>query len=104
MEAKDTVMKNDLQLHREYRSLIIDNAGGHGEWNIERLLEAQAETTFPKGEEQGIQKGRQEVMEWLSQYYRGLHNQYSGLNTYLIPRDEIQAKLKECQTKKEEKK
>ena len=49
MRAKDTVMKNDFELQRKYKPVIIDNEGGHGEWSIERLLSAQAEITWKAG-------------------------------------------------------
>ncbi len=68
------------------------------------------EAIFKAGKEQGYvegcfgiieetqkahRAGIREVVEWLEKYYSGLLNKYSGVNKYLIPRGDRQAKFKE---------
>lgn len=90
MKAKDTVMGT-----KELAKFCNTYTNDYGlitkiffpEVKLDDILKAQAEISF--------KAGIKEVVEWFSSYYAGLLSEYSGHNKYLIPRVELQAKLKE---------
>ena len=90
MKAKDTIM-SDEQL-AEAHSYPNGN-------HLRRIAQTQAEITFALGEEQGIQKGRREVVEWVKEHSE-VKAEYTDdlhlLRSYIeLPSGLWQAKLKE---------
>ena len=110
MEAKDTVMKvtktvmDDYSHTEKYEVGDMDNpiTVKEREWDLDRLLEAQAEISFKAGREEentqayhvglydGLLRGRREVAEWLEEQ----NLTTSGLIAHIKLLD-WQAKLKE---------
>ena len=75
MKAKDTVMPIQklemMYLHSKNSERVLSE-----------IAQAQAEISFSKGETQGIQKGRKEVVEWLKEY--AIHGGKAPLKTVLL--------------------
>ena len=112
---KDTVMGEGRYLHYEETGMMS------GKWNIDSLLEAQAEQTgdiaYKAGYEtkesefelalieleevldNGVKIGRKEVVDWLLQYNHPILNKRSDC---LIPSGIWQSKLKEWGRRNEE--
>ena len=113
MEGKDTVMlKEQISDAKKGHTAIIQAHPDVYDHDY-AVAEAQAEISFKAGRESilaevksgdisvndlilsALKAGRKEVVEWLEKHYSGLLNQYSGINQYLIPREEREARLKE---------
>lgn len=78
LEAIDTVMS------KEQCQQAIDNYEYRHLSRLEAQLHAQAEISFPKGEKQGIDKGRKEVVEWIDNNCLGCQsNTPSNTDEYL---------------------
>ena len=68
MEAKDTVM-SDEQI-AQYMNTPQAHAGGDDcFWDLDSIVQTQAEITFPLGERKGVEKGRREVAVWIKKQH-----------------------------------
>ncbi len=128
MEAKDTVMKDPIK--RSYRGILTKPEKRLERWDIEGLLEAQAEISFKIGKTAGVAEslipslkaieasrkaGIKEVVEWIPELIQTIKDAmweddwgvkgviYEGPLDALVKR-KVKAKLKEwgiIDTKKE---
>jgi len=81
LDAKDTLMTFKEQTEEMKTAKVKPGC----------LVRKQAEITWDIAFKAGIN----EVVKWMESYYSGLLDHSSGINKYLIPRKEREAKLKD---------